>query len=71
MAQARQRLGPRPVRALLDLLRGPAATSATQVRWQALLLTVVRRRPLVVAVLPANTSRYTKHRRINGSSGHP
>jgi hypothetical protein len=38
LRQARQRLGPAPVRALFDLLRGPAATSATQaVRWRGLL----------------------------------
>ena len=71
LRQARQRLGPRPVRALFDLLRGPAATSATQVRWQGLLLTVIDGTTLVVADSPANTGRYTKHRCTNGSSGYP
>ncbi|WP_322475118.1 IS4 family transposase [Micromonospora sicca] len=71
LRQARQRLGPRPVRALFDLLRGPAATSATQVRWQGLLLTVIDGTTLVVADTPANTGRYTKHRCSNGSSGYP
>ncbi|MFC4092758.1 transposase domain-containing protein, partial [Micromonospora sp. GCM10011541] len=71
LRQARQRLGPRPVRALFDLLRGPAATSARQVRWQGLLLTVIDGTTLVVADTPANTARYTKHRCINGSSGYP
>jgi hypothetical protein len=71
LRQARQRLGPRPVRALFDLLRGPAATSARQVRWQGLLLTVIDGTTLVVADSPANTSRYTKHRCANGSSGYP
>lgn len=37
LRQARQRLGPRPVRALFDLPCGPAATSARQVRWRGLL----------------------------------
>jgi hypothetical protein len=71
LRRARQRLGPRPVRALFDLLRGPAATSARQVRWQGLLLTVIDGTTLVVADSPANTSRYTKHRCANGSSGYP
>ncbi|SCF05458.1 IS4 family transposase [Micromonospora chokoriensis] len=71
LRQARQRLGPRPVQALFDLLRGPAATSAPQVRWQGLLLTVIDGTTLVVADSPANTSRYTKHRCTNGSSGYP
>ena len=35
LRQARQRLGPAPLRALFDLLRGPAATTATaQVSWR-------------------------------------
>ncbi|MEU4482359.1 IS4 family transposase [Micromonospora sp. NPDC023966] len=71
LRQARQRLGPRPVRALFDLLRGPAATSATQARWHGLLLTVIDGTTLVVADSPANTGRYTKHRCTNGSSGYP
>jgi hypothetical protein len=41
LRQARQRLGPQPVRALFDLLRGPAVTSAAQVRWRGLLLAVI------------------------------
>jgi hypothetical protein len=71
LRQARQRLGPRPMRALFDLLRGPAATSARQVRWQGLLLTVIDGTTLVVADSPANTGRYTKQRCTNGSSGYP
>ena len=53
------------------LLRGPAAASARQVRWQGLLLTVIDGTTLVVADSPANTGRYTKHRCTNGSSGYP
>jgi hypothetical protein len=71
LRQARQRLGPAPVRALFDLLRGPAATSAAQVRWRGLLLTVIDGTSLVVPDSPANTIRYTKQRCINGSSGYP
>lgn len=71
LRQARQRLGPAPMRALFDLLRGPAVTSAAQVRWRGLLLTVVDGTMLVVADSPANTRRFTKHRCTNGSSGYP
>ena len=71
LRQARQRLGPQPVRALFDLLRGPAATIAPQVRWRGLLLAVIDGTTLVVADSPANTRRYTKHRCTNGASGYP
>jgi len=71
LRQAQQRLGPQPVRALFDLLRGPAATAAAQVRWRGLLLTVIDGTTLVVADSAANTGRYTKHRCTNGSSGYP
>ena len=71
LRQARQRLGPRPMRALFDLLRGPAASTAPQVRWRSLLLTVIDGTTLVVADSEANTGRYTKHRCTNGSSGYP
>jgi hypothetical protein len=72
LRQARQRLGPQPVRALFDLVRGPAATAARQVRWRGLLLSVIDGTMLVVADSAANTGRYTKHRSSNGaSSGYP
>ena len=72
LRQARQRLGVAPVRALFDLLRGPAVTNAAQVRWRGLLLTVMDGTTLVVADSPANTGRYTKHRCGGGtSSGYP
>ena len=41
LRQARQRLGPQPLRALFDLIRGPTATPATQTRWRGMLLTVL------------------------------
>ncbi|MGC4773697.1 IS4 family transposase, partial [Micromonospora sp. DT44] len=71
LRQARQRLGSQPVRALFDVLRGPAATSATQTRWRGLLLTVIDGTFLTVADSPATTSRYAKQRCNNGSSGYP
>jgi hypothetical protein len=36
LRRARQRLGPAPMRALFDLLRGPAVPSAPQVRFKGL-----------------------------------
>jgi hypothetical protein len=71
LRQARQRLGAAPVRALFDLLRGPAATLAAQVRWRGLLLSVIDGTTLVVADSAPNTSRFRKHRCANGSSGYP
>ncbi|SIM86013.1 IS4 family transposase [Micromonospora cremea] len=71
LRQARQRLGPQPVRALFDLLRGPAATNAAQVRWRGLLLAVIDGTLLTVADSAANTGRYAKQRCNNGASGYP
>ncbi|MEV8510677.1 IS4 family transposase, partial [Actinoplanes sp. NPDC051475] len=71
LRQARQRLGPRPVQALFDLLRGPAVTSAAQVRWRGLLLAVIDGTFLTVADSAANSSRYAKQRCHNGGSGYP
>jgi hypothetical protein len=72
LRQARQRLGPAPLRALFDLLRGPAASTARQTRWRGMLLTVLDGTLLVVADSPANTRRYTKQRLLTGgSSGYP
>ncbi|MET7952236.1 IS4 family transposase [Micromonospora sp. NPDC005324] len=71
LRQARQRLGPQPVQALFDLLRGPAVTSAAQVRWRGLLLTVVDGTLLTVADSAANRGRYAKQRCNHGGSGYP
>jgi transposase IS4-like protein/DDE family transposase len=72
LRQARQRLGPAPLRALFYLLRGPAVTTAGQTRWRGMLLTVLDGTLLVVADSPANTCRYTKQRlRTGGCSGYP
>jgi hypothetical protein len=71
LRQARQRLGPAPLRALFDLLRGPAVTSAAQLRWRGLLLSVIDGTVLTVADSAANTRRYAKQRGNNGGSGYP
>jgi hypothetical protein len=71
LRQARQRLGPAPMRALFDVLRGPAATTARQVRWRGLLLTALDGTLLTVADSPANNRRYRKQRGNHGESGYP
>lgn len=72
LRQARQRLGPLPLRALFDLLRGPAATTATQaVRWRGLLLTVIDGTVLSVADADPVRARYPKQRGNHGGSGYP
>ena len=73
LRQARQRLGPAPLRALFDLLRGPAATAATTVvRWRGLLLTAIDGTTLSVADAVAVTAGgYVKQRGNHGGSGYP
>ncbi|HEX2774007.1 MAG TPA: IS4 family transposase [Micromonosporaceae bacterium] len=72
LRQARQRLGPAPMRALFDLLRGPAATTAVQaVRWRGLLLTVIDGTVLSVADAPAVRAHYPKQRGNHGGAGYP
>ncbi len=72
LRQARQRLGPAPLRALFDLLRGPAATTmTTAVTWRGMLLTAIDGTILTVADSPANLAVYTKQRGNNGGSGYP
>jgi hypothetical protein len=72
LRQARQRLGPTPLRALFDLLRGPAATGAVAaVWWRGLLPVVVDGTILTVADSTANLRRYVKQRGNHGGCGYP
>jgi hypothetical protein len=72
LRQARQRLGTAPMRALFDLVRGPAVTIATgAVRWRGLLTCVIDGTQLTVADSVANTGRYRKARGNHGGSGYP
>jgi transposase IS4-like protein/DDE family transposase len=72
LRQARQRLGPAPMRALFDLLRGPAATSAVQaVRWRGLLLTVIDGTLLSVADSAPVRACYPKLSGNHGGAGYP
>lgn len=69
-SQARRRLGPQPLRALFDLLRGPAASMAGPVRWRGLLVCAIDGTTLFVADSAANLARFSKQRggRTGGSS---
>lgn len=72
LRQARQRLGPAPLQALFDLLRGPAATTASHaVHWHGLLTCAIDGTHLTVADSTANTGRYPKKRGNHGGSGYP
>lgn len=71
LRQARQRLGPAPLKALFDLVRGPAATTAAQARWRGLLVVAVDGTLLPVPDAPANLAVFTKQRCNNGSGGYP
>ncbi|WP_242624097.1 transposase [Micromonospora kangleipakensis] len=71
LRQARQRLGVAPLRALFDLLRGPAATASTAVWWRGLLLVAVDGTTMTVADSPANLAEYVRQRGLHGGSGYP
>lgn len=72
LRQARQRLTAAPLRALFDLLRGPAATtSRAALSWRGLLPVVIDGTVMTVPDSPANLSRYAKQRGNNGGSGYP
>ena len=72
LREARQRLGPAPLRALFELLRGPAATTASHaVRWRGLLLAAVDGTTMSVADAEAVRARYRKQRGNHGGAGYP
>lgn len=60
LSQARRRLGTAPMRALFDLLRGPAPTSAGQVRWRGLLVCAIDGTIMSVADSAANLTTFVK-----------
>ncbi|MCU7731273.1 transposase domain-containing protein, partial [Actinoplanes sp. KI2] len=71
LRQARQRLGTAPMRALFELLRGPAATSAAAARWQGLLPVVIDGTVMTIADSDANRNRYVRLAGSHGGSGYP
>lgn len=72
LAQARQRMGPGPLRALFDLVRGPGPAPRTRGRWwRGLLVCAIDGTSAAVAASPANLAEYTPHRCNHGGSGYP
>jgi hypothetical protein len=72
LCQARRRLGVAPMRALFDLLRGPAVTTAvTAVTWRGLLVCAIDGTMISVADSPANLNTLTKQRCHHGTGGYP
>ena len=72
LTKARRRLGAAPLRALFELLRGPAPVAATPgVRVGGLLVCAIDGTTLSVPDTPANLGVYTTHSCHNGGSGYP
>ena len=72
LTQARQRLGATPLKALFDLVRGPAASPATGgVWWRGLLVTAIDGTTMTVPDTAANLGVFTKQAGGNGGSGYP
>ncbi|MFV2085624.1 IS4 family transposase [Micromonospora sp. LOL_021] len=71
LRQARQRLGAAPLHALFDLLRGPAATTATASHWRGLLVCALDGTLISVPDSPANLTTLVKHRCNHGTGGYP
>jgi hypothetical protein len=72
LTKARRRVGPAPLRALFELLRGPAATVAHQVRWRGMLVCAVDGTTMTAADSAANLTRFVKQRGgATGGSAYP
>jgi hypothetical protein len=72
LTHARRRLGPAPLRALFDLVRGPAPVAATTgVRVGGLLVCAIDGTTLSVADTRANLAAYAKQPGHHGGSGYP
>lgn len=68
LTQARRRIGVAPLRALFDLLAGPAAGAA---RWRGLLVCAVDGTTMSVPDSPANLAFYPRQSGSHGGSGYP
>src|SRR3954452_976147 len=72
LAQARRRVGVAPLRALFDLLRGPAAgVSVRGVRWRGLVVTAIDGTILGCPDTPANLAVYSRGGGYQGGTGYP
>ncbi len=72
LTKARRRVGVGPLRALWDLLRGPAAAiAAGGVRWRGLLVCAIDGTTMSVADTAANLGVFCKQAGHHGGSGYP
>jgi Insertion element 4 transposase N-terminal/Transposase DDE domain len=72
LAQARRRIGVSPLRALFDLLRGPAAgLSVKGARWRGRLVTAIDGTILGCPDTPANLAVYHRGGGYQGGTGYP
>ncbi|WNI18334.1 transposase domain-containing protein [Actinacidiphila sp. ITFR-21] len=71
LRQARQRLGPAPLKALFDLVSGPTATTSTAGRWRGLRVVAVDGTLLPVPDAGADLAVFTRQRLGNGIAGYP
>jgi len=72
LAQARRRIGVAPLRALFDLLRGPAAGPATKgVYWRGLLVTAIDGTMMCCPDTPANLRKFRRGGGHHGGTGYP
>ncbi|MEU7004927.1 IS4 family transposase [Nonomuraea sp. NPDC046570] len=72
LAQARRRVGVKPLRWLFDLVRGPVLGIAIPgARWRGLLVCAIDGTTMTVPDSPANLTAFTKHRGNHGGSGYP
>lgn len=68
LAQARRRIGVKPMRALFDLVRGPAVGAP---RWRGLLVCAIDGTSLFTPDTPANVAAFGRAGGGNGPSGYP
>ncbi|MBQ1101309.1 IS4 family transposase, partial [Streptomyces sp. b94] len=72
LAQARRRVGSKPLRWLFDLLRGPAATPhGPQTHWRGLLVVALDGTTMTVPDTPAVLTGFTKQAGNHGGTGYP
>ena len=72
LAQARRRIGVAPLRALFDLLRGPAAGPATKgVYWRGLLVTAIDGTMMCCPDTAANLRKFCRGGSHHGGTGYP
>ncbi|WP_405670289.1 IS4 family transposase [Streptomyces sp. NBC_01530] len=72
LAQARRRVGSKPVRWLFDLLRGPAPTThGPGARWRGLLVVALDGTTVTVPDTPAVLTGFTKQAGNHGGTGYP